>query len=159
MKFCVGVFHEKSSAKRWFFKNWINHTLLDGANEFLENWCSERNNLPKGVNKILNMGADKSLARPGRRQANVSVRMARISFGALPCRKKNLMRARVSILLKSRTSLTCFQVCFLLGRAKDLLAPRYSFFWVIPRRADVSEHSIRYILIGGVRRESCLHNL
>ena len=32
--------------------------------------------------------ADKSLARPGRKQANVSVRMARISFGALPCRKK-----------------------------------------------------------------------
>jgi len=30
-------------------------------------------------------GADKSLARPGRKQANVSVRMARISFGALPC--------------------------------------------------------------------------
>jgi len=32
--------------------------------------------------------ADKSLARPGREQANVSVRMAWISFGALPCRKK-----------------------------------------------------------------------
>jgi len=33
-------------------------------------------------------GADKSLARPGRIQANVSVRMAWIFFGALPCRKK-----------------------------------------------------------------------
>ena len=32
--------------------------------------------------------ADKSLARPGRKQANVSVRIAWISFGALPCRKK-----------------------------------------------------------------------
>ena len=32
-------------------------------------------------------GADKSLARPGRIQANVSVRMASISFGALPCKK------------------------------------------------------------------------
>ena len=31
--------------------------------------------------------ADKSLARPGRKQVNVSVRMAWISFGALPCRK------------------------------------------------------------------------
>ena len=31
-------------------------------------------------------GADKSLARPGRKQANVSVRVAWISFGALPCR-------------------------------------------------------------------------
>ena len=48
-------------------------------------------------------GTDKSLARPGRKQANVSVRMARISFGALPCRKKNLT-ARVSMLLKSRAS-------------------------------------------------------
>ena len=33
-------------------------------------------------------GADKSLARPGRKQANVFVRMAWISFVALPCRKK-----------------------------------------------------------------------
>ena len=30
-------------------------------------------------------GEDKSLARPGRKQANVSVRMAWISFGALLC--------------------------------------------------------------------------
>ena len=33
-------------------------------------------------------GADKSLVRPGTIQANVSVRMEWISFGALPCRKK-----------------------------------------------------------------------
>jgi len=65
-------------------------------------------------------GADKSLARPGRKQANVSVRMAWISFGALPCTKKKLMSACVSILLKLCTSLTCFQACFLPGRAKDL---------------------------------------
>jgi len=32
-------------------------------------------------------GADKSLAQPGRKQANISVRMAWISFDALPCRK------------------------------------------------------------------------
>jgi len=37
---------------------------------------------------ILYRGADKSLARPGREKANVSVRMARISFGALPCKEK-----------------------------------------------------------------------
>ena len=30
-------------------------------------------------------GADKSLVRPGRKQANISVRMAWASFGALPC--------------------------------------------------------------------------
>jgi len=55
-------------------------------------------------------GADKSLTRPGRKQANVSVRMAWISFGALPCKKNNLMTARVSMLLISRASLTCFLV-------------------------------------------------
>jgi len=34
------------------------------------------------------------------------------------------MTARVSMLLKSRASLTCFRVCFLPGRDKDLSAPR-----------------------------------
>jgi len=63
-------------------------------------------------------GIDKYLARQGRKQANVSVRMTWISFGALPCRKTNLMTARVSLLLKSRASLTCFRTCFLPGRAK-----------------------------------------
>jgi len=38
--------------------------------------------------------------------------------------KKNLMTARVSMLLKSRVSLACFRACFLPGRAKDLLTPR-----------------------------------
>ena len=33
-------------------------------------------------------GADKSLARPGRKQANVFVRMACVSFGVLPYRRK-----------------------------------------------------------------------
>jgi len=36
------------------------------------------------------MGADKSLTQPVRKQANVSVRMTSISFGALLCRKKKL---------------------------------------------------------------------
>ena len=35
-------------------------------------------------------GADKSSAQPGRKQANISVGMAWISFGALPYRKKKL---------------------------------------------------------------------
>ena len=39
-------------------------------------------------------------------------------------KKKNLVAARVSMLLKLRASLTCFQACFLPGRAKDLSAPR-----------------------------------
>jgi len=38
----------------------------------------------------LQRGADKSLVRPASKQANVSVRTARISFGALPCRERKL---------------------------------------------------------------------
>ena len=37
---------------------------------------------------IIYRGADKSLARLGMKQANVSIRMVWICFGALPCRKK-----------------------------------------------------------------------
>jgi len=37
---------------------------------------------------LLYRGVDKSLARPRRKQANVSVRMVWMSFGALPCKKK-----------------------------------------------------------------------
>ena len=77
----------------------------------------------------LTVGADKSLGRPGRK-ANVSVRMAWISFGALPCRKRNLIAARVSILLKSHRSLTYFRACFIPGRAKNLSVPGiYNFAW------------------------------
>ena len=48
-------------------------------------------------------------------------------FPSAPCfaGKTNLMKARVSMLLKSRASLTCFRACFLPGRAKDLSASRY----------------------------------
>jgi len=47
-------------------------------------------------------------------------------FPSAPClaENKNLMTVRVSMLLKSRASLTCFRACFLPGRAKDLSAPR-----------------------------------
>ena len=49
-------------------------------------------------------------------------------FPSAPCLavKENLMTARVSMLFKSRASLTCCRACFLRGRAKDLSAPRYS---------------------------------
>ena len=49
-------------------------------------------------------------------------------FPSAPClarKKRNLMTARVSMLSKSRASLTCFRACFLPGRAKDLSVPRY----------------------------------
>ena len=45
-----------------------------------------------------------TVAYDGACSPNVSFRMAWISFGALPCRKRNLMTARVSMLLKSRAS-------------------------------------------------------
>ena len=84
--------------------------------------------VPFWVFVCLFRSANKSLARTGRKQAHVSVRMAWISFGALPCRKNNLMTARVSVLLKSRAPLTCFRACFLPGRAKDLSA-RQVYVW------------------------------
>jgi len=46
--------------------------------------------LPLFVGLFVYRVADKSLARPGRKQANVSVRMACISFGALPCGGREL---------------------------------------------------------------------
>ena len=69
-------------------------------------------------------GCCKDLARPGRKQANVSVRMACIFFSALPCGKKDVMTVCFSMLLKSRVSVACFRASFLPGRAKDLSAPR-----------------------------------
>ena len=70
-------------------------------------------------------GADKSLARPGRKQANVSVRMTWISFGALPYREKTCKLAYRCCWI--RASLKCFWACILPGRAKDLSAPRSTF--------------------------------
>ena len=54
-------------------------------------------------------------------------------FPSAPClaEKRNLMTARVSMLLKSRASLTCFRACFPPGRAKDLSAPRYRHYAVV----------------------------
>jgi len=48
-------------------------------------------------------------------------------FPSAPCLagKKYLITTRVSMLLKSRASLTCFRACFLPGRAKYLSAPRH----------------------------------
>jgi len=39
--------------------------------------------------------------------------------------EKKLMTARVSMLLKSRASVTCFRCYFIPGRAENLSAPRY----------------------------------
>jgi len=88
------------------------------------------------INVTYYRGADKSLARTGRKQANVSFRWG--EFPSAPClaEKKNLKTARVSMLLKSRSSLTCFQACFLPGRAKDLSAPRYN--------KDTLERQLKY---------------
>ena len=49
------------------------------------------------------------------------------SASCLAGEKKNLMTARVSMLLKSRVSLKCFRACFFPGRDKDLSAPRVSY--------------------------------
>ena len=61
------------------------------------------------MHKHMYRGADNSLAQPGRKQANVSVRMAWISFGALPCSENCLITVRVSTLLKSCASMACLR--------------------------------------------------
>jgi len=42
----------------------------------------------------------------------------------LELQEKKDLTARVSMLLKSRSSLTCFLACFLPSQAKDVSAPR-----------------------------------
>ena len=80
----------------------------------------------KTISFDIYMGADKSLARPGRKQANVSVRMAWISFDALPCRgggEKLDDSSRLDVVEIARVP-DMLPSLFLLGRAKDLSAPR-----------------------------------
>ena len=50
-------------------------------------------------------------------------------FPSAPCLagKKNLMTARVSVLLKWRASLTCYRACIFPSGAKDLSAHRCDF--------------------------------
>jgi len=133
------ILHEISKRKA----NWIGHILrrncllqrviegkikVTGRRRKLLDYLKERRGYPHLKEEALDCsiwrrlwtcrktdyrGADKSLARSEKTQANISVRMAFVSFGALPCKKKSLMIARVSMLLKSRASLTCFRACFL----------------------------------------------
>jgi len=89
-------------------------------------------------------GTDKSLARPGRKQANVSVRREWISFGAFLCRGggggRELMTTRVTMLLKSRASLKCSRACFRPVRATDLSAPgNFHYKHFHPKRNTNSE--------------------
>jgi len=68
--------------------NWFSRLLLRFRQNLQlpsTNWA---NRLLQPLGAIYR-GAGKSLAIPGRKRANVSVRMAWISFGALPCKKKN----------------------------------------------------------------------
>ena len=61
-------------------------------------------------------------------------------FPLAPCLagKKNLMTARVSMLFKSRVSLTCFRACFLPGWAMELSAPQYVYRDRAHERFEVS---------------------
>ena len=103
---------------------WYRLAVAAGACYVLNRIDNETANVkfPPGQNTKLR-SADKSLVLPGRKRANIYVRMAWISFGALPCRGKTLMAARVSMLVEIRRVLTRFRACFLPGRAKDLSAP------------------------------------
>ena len=70
-------------------------------------------------------GADKSLARPGMKQANVSVRMAWISFGALPYGGRGLYdSSRLNVVEIARVPYMLPSL-FPFWSAKDISAPRY----------------------------------
>ena len=60
--------------------------------------------------------------------------------------KKNLLTARVSMLLKSRASLTRFRACFLPGRTKDLSARRYIKLFGRPSSNYKCRHLQRLIM-------------
>jgi len=59
--------------------------------------------------------------------------------------KRNLITARGPISLKSRSSLTCFRVCFLPGRANDLLAPRKKYAANFPTRKSGTKFRINLL--------------
>ena len=82
-----------SEIKNYFEKRFVlfaRHVLHSQSHQS-HNFTEIRGNIRLSfIRFAMHRGADKSLARPGRKQANVSVRMAWISFGFLPCRKKKL---------------------------------------------------------------------
>ena len=72
-------------------------------------------------------GADKSLDRPGKKQANVSVRMALNFLRRLALQwgeKKLDDRSRLDVVEITRAYLTCSRACFLPGWANNLPAHR-----------------------------------
>jgi len=77
-----------------------------------------------GCKTLLYWGADKSLVRPGRKQAHFSVRMTSISFGALPCGGGGLDdSSRLDVVEIERVP--DMLPSLVPSRDKDLSAPRY----------------------------------
>ena len=82
---------------------------------------------------LLYLGADKSLAQSGRKQATAT------KLELLQATQKQFKRLPVQSGLRGNNDLrvgrkmTTFQLFFQLGRAKDLSAPLYSRFRVVPR--------------------------
>ena len=105
------------------YSRWYHHTYKWPSGAQVEYW-SRIKRWENCVFSFKHRGVDKSLARPGRNKL-VFLSEWR-EFPSAPCLagKKKFLTARVSMLLKSRASLTCFRACFLPGRAKDLSAPR-----------------------------------
>ena len=83
---------------------------------------------------------------------NVSVRMAWIFFGVLPYRKKNLMTARVSMLLKSHASpdMLSFRLC-----NKKKLAIQHMNRHLFPKTLSIPSYDMESFLIIIQRRCVC----
>ena len=70
-------------------------------------------------------GADKSLTQPGRKHANISVRMAWISFGALPCKKKKELDDSSRLHVVEIARVPDMLPSLFPDRAKDLSSTQY----------------------------------
>jgi len=111
-KICSQIFKLYTCVKEF---NWYSPNYISQLVSFHYSYCL-----------YMYRRADKFLARPGRKQANISVKKAWISLGALPCRKKKTWWQLASRCCWNRARLWhASELFFLPGRAKELSAPRY----------------------------------
>ena len=106
----------------WEWKICIMERIADSSVNSLLVWCllvALILQLCRSMNQFVlqseHRGADKSLARSGRKQANVSVRMAWISFGALQEKKKTWQLASWCCWNRTRPWHASELVSFLVG--------------------------------------------
>ena len=112
--------------------------------------------------RIKYRGADKSLARPGRKQANVSVRMVWISFGALPCRGKETCQLASRCCWNRARHCHASELVSLLAGLRTYQHPGTSICTSPPTSVLVLHHFDREFVVGtsvGFRRSAIQERL